>query len=435
MRVFKRTIKAADGRKTKTASWYGKVRVAPGRWQSVVLCTDKAASVEQLSKLQKAADRRQQGLLTADMEHARRPLSEHLAEFHADPARQELDVRHQQLVKAQLERMVNIGQWKRLTDITSDRVAKVVAELKAVSVSEATINRYTSAVKAFVHWCIKRGRLQSDPLLGISKVRESRKPQRALSDDEIAALLNAAPQDRCMVYMFAILTGLRRSELAELRWDDIHADAIPPYIQLRAEQTKNGKADQLPLHPDLVELCKGVMAHPDAKVFKTIPRIGTDQHIGTFRRDLKAAGLSEDIHFHQLRHTAIQKWIKAGLPMKVVQQLARHSTPSLTANVYGVLGLADVGSRLDSVVMPVLHQTVKTGTDDANFHAPLMHQNSRFSVRFGAQQGIGSGSALAMAHGEQRPVNIDESRCYQGSGEHYPQPDSNRCMQTENLLS
>lgn len=60
-------------------------------------------------------------------------------------------------------------------------------------------------------------------------------------------------------------TGLRRGELRQLRWGDLHLAAPQPYVQLRAENTKNRKADVLPLHPDLAALLKAMMpGHPGA---------------------------------------------------------------------------------------------------------------------------------------------------------------------------
>jgi len=50
--------------------------------------------------------------------------------------------------------------------------------------------------------------------------------------------------------LFAWLTGMRKGEIASLRWEDFEGDCIRP----RAEEAKNGTARLIPLEGDLVEL-------------------------------------------------------------------------------------------------------------------------------------------------------------------------------------
>jgi integrase len=45
------------------------------------------------------------------------------------------------------------------------------------------------------------------------------------------------------------------------------------------------------------------------------------------------------LDFHALRTTAITRWVKAGLPPEQVKTLARHSTITLTLDVYTKLGI------------------------------------------------------------------------------------------------
>jgi len=75
--------------------------------------------------------------------------------------------------------------------------------------------------------------------------------------------------------------------------------------------------------------------------------------------------------FHALRHTYISRLVRSGANIKVAQELARHSTPTLTLGRYAHVQLVDQTQALDA--LPALeptgseHQEVKaTGTyDDA----------------------------------------------------------------------
>ena len=67
-----------------------------------------------------------------------------------------------------------------------------------------------------------------------------------LSNDEIGRIWNAAGDDAFgTIIKLLILTGQRRSEISELRWSEIGADAI----QLPSERAKNRRAHVVPLAP------------------------------------------------------------------------------------------------------------------------------------------------------------------------------------------
>ena len=65
------------------------------------------------------------------------------------------------------------------------------------------------------------------------------------------------------------------------------------------------------------------------------------------RADLEAAGISyrdasgRVADFHALRHSYVTALAKSNAPVKIVQSLARHSTPSLTLGVYSHVALFD----------------------------------------------------------------------------------------------
>jgi len=63
--------------------------------------------------------------------------------------------------------------------------------------------------------------------------------RRPLLEHELSNLLGNCPESRRLKYGFPAYTGLRRNELADVRWGDLHLDSVIPYIQLRPEQTKN----------------------------------------------------------------------------------------------------------------------------------------------------------------------------------------------------
>ena len=90
------------------------------------------------------------------------------------------------------------------------------------------------------------------------------------------------------------------------------------------------------------------------------------------RNDLDAAGITYVTDagiadFHSLRHTFITNLVAGGVHPKVAQQLARHSSITLTMDRYSHLGLIDMTAglaALPTIVAPDSQTMRATGTTD-----------------------------------------------------------------------
>jgi integrase len=159
--------------------------------------------------------------------------------------------------------------------------------------------------------------------------------RRAFTDDEMERLLDVAGVYR-PVYLMAVCTGLRRSELAGLLWSDLKLDATVPVVNVRKSIAKDGKDASIPLHVDLVSALRELRngAGDEAPVFTRVPRIER------FRRDLKKAGIAyvdsqgRFADFHALRKTFDTNLQRNGVSPRVVMELMRHSDIRLTMETY-----------------------------------------------------------------------------------------------------
>ena len=114
-----------------------------------------------------------------------------------------------------------------------------------------------------------------------------------------------------------------------------------------------------------------------------------------FRIDLQAAGVAymDDAgrvaDLHSLRHTYITRLACAGVPVKIAQELARHSTITLTMDRYAHVGLADKARALDalpSIGEPVeLAATGTTGATARNTGRNTQGAEAVISVHDGSQ--------------------------------------------------
>lgn len=149
--------------------------------------------------------------------------------------------------------------------------------------------------------------------------------------------LLAVAGERKSIYLMAVHTGLRHSELAALKWADLHLDAVTPHVKVRASTNKNGKAAELRLHPDLAAALRAMKVLgglQDEPIFKRMARIER------FRRDLIKAGiaptdtLGRKAVFHSLRHTFGTNLARGGVASRTAMALMRHSDRRLTDKVY-----------------------------------------------------------------------------------------------------
>jgi integrase len=59
------------------------------------------------------------------------------------------------------------------------------------------------------------------------------------------------------------------------------------------------------------------------------------------------------IRFHDLRHTTATLLLKARVPLAVVQRILGHSSPTVTAGVYGHLDVEDMRAGLEQLSLRI----------------------------------------------------------------------------------
>ena len=228
----------------------------------------------------------------------------------------------------------------------------MLRELQAAGRSGKTLTNYVGALGAFCKWCVQRGYLTIDPLASIAPFDTTPQSQRrAMTSEEITALLEVCPSHRRLLYEVAFLTGLRVNELRNLTVG--HLDVENSGLRLDAEWTKNRKPGFQPLPATLTNHLQEYAGTDDAPRLyaqaygdnvanaPTDPLLYVPSHTArTMDQDLETAGIEKygpggKLDFQACRVAYINMVIESGVTVKEAQELARHSTPQLTMNVYG----------------------------------------------------------------------------------------------------
>ena len=391
----------------RSKNWYGEFRDADGILRRVPLCTDKDASQIMLNERIRKEARKMAGLADPYEVHRKRPLAEHLAEFRqflqskGDTADHVLET----------SRYVTlIAQWcgfKRLADITADRVTACLQLLRDAGRARRTSNAYLGAMKTFCKWAVTEQRMPANPVAHLSKLNQAvdlRRERRAFTLDELAKIVVAARnspkvvcgldgQARAILYETAAYTGLRAGELASLTTASLNLEAVPPTVTVEAGCSKHRRQDVQPLPSWLAERLSMWMnehapgaatTHSKATIpleDKTLdhdssrasgatlwPGKWYERAAQMLRVDLEAAGVAyrdetgKRRDFHSLRHTFVSNLALAGEHPKTAQTLARHSDITLTMGVYTHLSLSDVAGAVERLpALPDIGKDSETG--------------------------------------------------------------------------
>jgi site-specific recombinase XerD len=170
-------------------------------------------------------------------------------------------------------------------------------------------------------------------------VRQPRKLPDVLSVDEVARLLEAAPNIKYKAALgVAYGAGLRASEVTHLKVDDIDSKRM----LIRVEQGKGRKDRNAMLSPQLLELLrlwwreakKRTVMLPHGWLFPG--RIYTDpmsarQLHRAVQESAEAAGIRKRVHPHTLRHSFATHLLEQDVDIRVIQVLLGHSKLDTTA--------------------------------------------------------------------------------------------------------
>ena len=312
--------------------WRWKFRQQPkdGKIEDVSLGTsDKQVAERRRAERLREKQHERDGLILPKplREAAQKAISEHLDDFLGDMERLGKSGKYLANLKFRVGALICGCRWCTVKDVTADSFQ--TWRRGQTELAPKTANDYLEAARCFFNWLIKNGRVQANPLASVEKVRtdgRETRQRRAFTDEEMKALLSTAGE-RKPIYLMAVHTGLRRSELAALTWGDVRLDAVTPFVQVRASTTKNGKPAAMRLHPEVVAALAEIRggSQPDELVFKRFPRIER------FCRDVKKAGVSykdgsgQFADFHSLRKTFCTNLAKAGVPSRIAMTLMRHS--------------------------------------------------------------------------------------------------------------
>ncbi len=372
--------------------------------KSVALhATDKQIAKKRLQEIVLEVQQEQSGVIAPKVQRqaAQTSLDVHTRDYLAEVGTRNRSQKYIYNLGKRLSKVFGGCLWKRPSDVSPDSFMRWRGRQK---VAPKTLNEYLDACNAFFKWMEESDRINANPLRKVKKVEtrglEVRK-RRALNAEEVGKLL-AVAGPRKPAYLMALFTGLRRNELKQLEWSDIHLDGPEPFLTVRSSITKNKREATIRLHKQLAAELRAIQ--PSRNLAETKLFDGNRfPGMWVFKSDLKRAGIpyadaqNRKADFHALRYTFATNLTKAGVSPREAMELMRHSDLRLTMKTY-----TDAGQLCTGEALAKLPSFTVTPTGQAIIsRLPL-----KTDAQIDAQTPDSDGRSLAWS-GTQMPVVFD----------------------------
>jgi integrase len=239
----------------------------------------------------------------------------------------------------------------------------------ATGLSPRTVNHDMTILGSMLRWGVKQKLIGSNPLDGIKPLRHDHPKQgRPLTPDEIRLLLDKSPQPWRDIWYAFLVTGLRKQELACLRFPDVDWEARE--LVIRGFTAKNRRERRVPVEDGLYAILKrqaeeaprrqpGTGKTP--KIAELVRQRFTRDHVfvtrqntpfthrsGAYAAFMRCCDLAkiqthsydadgrlvDHVDLHSLRRTFATDAIVNGADPKSVQEILGHRTLDMTMRIY-----------------------------------------------------------------------------------------------------
>ena len=248
----------------------------------------------------------------------------------------------------------------QLKSLKPEHIQRHYGHLKEKGLSAQTVLRSHRVLKQALAHAVKWQVIARNPCEAVDAPKPVRKEMVALNRDEVTQLLSASEGSNYRdVFLVALHTGLRRSEILGLKWNSVDLDQgvlrvvaglhrLPKRGLVLLPTKTNRSRRQLPIAPEIVDVLHRIRGEQMVSeielgpawehagfVFTRLDGMPLDPAKVTkeFTRVIRTLGLGR-VRFHDLRHTHASLMLQAGIHPKIVSERLGHASVSITMDVY-----------------------------------------------------------------------------------------------------
>ena len=199
-----------------------------------------------------------------------------------------------------------------------------------------------SAISALLTWSRENGRIDHNHLKGFKRLYRSDRSDKLWTQTETERFMAVAPYELQFAFIVAMHTGLRQGDILRLTWSAYDGEKLTVAVRKNRNRPGAGKVVTIPCTNALKRALDDAKRSSPLILTTKTHRAFTSRHFGNLW--LKASKLAEvgDLHFHDLRGTAITLLAEAGCTIPQIASITGHSLRTVT----DILGRSYLASTL-----------------------------------------------------------------------------------------
>jgi integrase len=183
-----------------------------------------------------------------------------------------------------------------------------------------------SAIARVLAFAVDRGELERNVLDKFSRVYRSRRAELIWLPEHVAAFTKVASVEMCQALVLAMHTGQRQGDLRRLAWSAYDGET------LKLRQGKRGALVEIKCTAALKHMLDGMQATRRGPLILATPtgRAWSKRYFAECWQAASLAAGITDLHFHDLRGTAVTMLAEAGCTVPEIAAVTGHSLKHVT---------------------------------------------------------------------------------------------------------
>jgi integrase len=325
-----------------------------------------------------------------DAEPGRQTVAQFLERWLVHMASQISPRSHERYTEIVRKNIVTALGSVKLTKLRSRQIAEAYTNALAHGRKDGKGGLASSTV-VYMHRILKQALTQAvawhelgrNEAAAVRPPKIERKQMKVLDADATVDLIESARHTSLFIpILLAVTTGMRRGEIAALRWGSVDLDKAQLSVAMSAEQTasgvrykppKSGRGRTVALPATVATELKAHRLQQAQELLKLGVRLSDDTFVvakgdgspyqprsltHAFDLFLRKHKLPR-VRLHDLRHTHATAMLKAGVHGKIVQERLGHSTIAITLDIYShvVEGMQEeAAARVDADLQDALRR-------------------------------------------------------------------------------
>ena len=238
-----------------------------------------------------------------------------------------------------------------LSQIKRKDLRRFAAWLDDRGLSNQTANHILGDLRCLLNFGVDEEHLDAAPSFRKILHKMPKPESKRLTDGQVRRILEVVSPVAKLLAGLTLLTGARRRELTNLKWNDVFLAVSEPYAELR--KTKSKKPRKVFLPPEGVEILKELCKVRVRKRQEYVSPLAYHSICNIYKRSREELGFTWT--WHQLRHTFASRFREQGGDSAVLKELLGHSTITLTER-YSSLGENAVAANVQRVNLSTFGQ-------------------------------------------------------------------------------